>query len=50
MWRGYFSAYERAGEADRASVDRWLPVMAAARLAENIPEERRRLLELATSG
>jgi aminoglycoside phosphotransferase (APT) family kinase protein len=43
LWRGYASAYG----IDRAAVDRWLPVVAAARLAEGIEGERPRLLELA---
>jgi hypothetical protein len=47
LWRGYLGAYVRAGAVSQADVRRWLPVMAAARLAEDIPGERPRLLELA---
>jgi aminoglycoside phosphotransferase (APT) family kinase protein len=43
LWRGYASAYA----IDRAALARWLPVVAAARLAEGIDGERARLLQLA---
>ena len=43
LWRGYAGAYG----VDRAALERWLPVVAAARLAEDIKGERPRLLELA---
>jgi aminoglycoside phosphotransferase (APT) family kinase protein len=42
--RGYLRAYASAAPLDRERVDRWLPVWAAARLAENIEEEREALL------
>ena len=38
---GYLSAYTREAPLDRDLVDRWLPVWAAARLAEDIEAERR---------
>jgi aminoglycoside phosphotransferase (APT) family kinase protein len=44
LWQGYRRAYARARGAD---VERWFAVMAAARLAEDIAEERRAILELA---
>jgi aminoglycoside phosphotransferase (APT) family kinase protein len=40
LWQGYRRAYPRAPE-------RWFAVMAAARLAEDIPEERATILKLA---
>jgi Ser/Thr protein kinase RdoA (MazF antagonist) len=43
LWQGYARAYG----VDRAALDRWLPVVAAARLAEDIEGERARLMELA---
>jgi hypothetical protein len=36
-----------ATEMDRTAVYAWLPVVAAARLAEKVPEETPRLLALA---
>ncbi|NUT55244.1 MAG: phosphotransferase [Thermoleophilia bacterium] len=45
---GYLRAYERAAPLDRARVERWLPVWAAARLAEDIPQERERLLAISS--
>ena len=47
LWRAYLGGYRRAGQMDRGAVERWLPVMAAARLAEDIAEERPRLLKMA---
>jgi aminoglycoside phosphotransferase (APT) family kinase protein len=47
--RGYLRAYAGAAPLDRESVQRWLPVWAAARLAEGIEEEREALLARATS-
>ena len=44
---GYLSAYTREMPLDRDLVDRWLPVWAAARLAEDIEAERRFLLDRA---
>jgi Ser/Thr protein kinase RdoA (MazF antagonist) len=43
LWRGYARAYG----IDGGALQRWLPVVAAARLAEDIDGERARLLELA---
>ena len=50
LWRGYVGAYMRAAELDRVAVAHWLPVVAAARLAEDIAGERAQLLELAGRG
>jgi hypothetical protein len=44
---GYVSAYTREAPLDRDLVDRWLPVCAAARLAEDIEAEREFLLDRA---
>ena len=44
---GYLGAYARELPLDRDRVDRWLPVWAAARLAEDIEAERAFLLERA---
>ena len=44
---GYLRAYAREAPLDRGLVDRWLPVWAAARLAEDIEQEREFLLERA---
>ena len=41
---GYLRAYAREAPLDRSLVDRWLPVCAAARLAEDIEAEREFLL------
>lgn len=41
---GYLRAYTSVAPLDRERVERWLPVWAAARLAENIEEEREALL------
>ena len=42
----YLAARLRAADFDREAVDAWLPVLAGARLAENVPEEAARLLDL----
>ena len=44
---GYLRAYARDAPLDRGLVDRWLPVWAAARLAEDIEQEREFLLDRA---
>ena len=44
---GYADAYCAATGLDRTAVYAWLPVVAAARLAEKVPEEADRLLALA---
>ena len=43
----YVDAYCAATGMDRTAVHAWLPVVAAARLAEKVPEETERLLALA---
>jgi aminoglycoside phosphotransferase len=43
----YLQRYLAASELTEAEVRAWLPVIAAARLAENVPEENERLLALA---
>ena len=45
--RSYVSAYLAAGTVDRDACDRWLPVLAVARLAEGIASERQKLISLA---
>ena len=45
---GYLRAYTSVAPLDRERVKRWLPVWAAARLAENIEEEREALLARAS--
>jgi aminoglycoside phosphotransferase (APT) family kinase protein len=42
----YLRAYRRARPVDMGAVDRWEVPVAAARLADNIPEERSALLRL----
>lgn len=44
----YLEAYAASGIA-RAEILAWLPVLAAARLCENVPEEEERLMEMARS-
>jgi aminoglycoside phosphotransferase (APT) family kinase protein len=43
----YVAAYARTGGAERAAVLAWLPPVAAARLAEGVPDEAEALLRLA---
>lgn len=43
----YVAAYLAASDISRADIDKWLPLVAAARLAENVPAEFDRLAELA---
>jgi Ser/Thr protein kinase RdoA (MazF antagonist) len=52
LWRGYLREYERRRGAplDEAAVATWERIWAAARLAENIAEERKALLGLARAG
>lgn len=45
----YLAAYLAGGTLDRASVLGWLPVLAAARLDENVPEEVPALLAMAAA-
>lgn len=47
LYSAYLSAYERRRELERSAVAAWVPVLAAARLAYDIPEERTWLLVLA---
>lgn len=42
----YLAARLRGATFDRRGVEAWLPVLAGARLAENVPEETDRLLDL----
>jgi aminoglycoside phosphotransferase (APT) family kinase protein len=46
LWR-YLRQYARRHPLDRKAVSHWQPVWAAARLAEDIPEEREALLKMA---
>ncbi|WP_423065737.1 phosphotransferase family protein [Devosia sp. CN2-171] len=43
----YLDRYAAASGVHRSDVLAWLPILAAARLCENVPEEKPRLLELA---
>jgi thiamine kinase len=45
LWQGY----ERTYPVERARVDAWFPVMATARLAEDIAEERATVLRIASA-
>lgn len=45
----YLERYATASGTSRENILAWLPVLAAARLCENVPEEEARLLELAES-
>jgi Ser/Thr protein kinase RdoA (MazF antagonist) len=46
LTRTYLAGYRRGRPLDRDTLDRWRTVRAAARLGENIPEERPKLLQL----
>ena len=48
--RGYLETYFAESGADRSNFDRWLTVMAAARLSENIAEESKHLVMMVRSG
>ena len=50
LYAAYMRAYRRARAVDRKSLTVWRPVLAAARLAEDIPQERRRLIRIARRG
>ena len=43
----YIGAYLADGRIERTQIDAWLPLVAAARLVENVPDEFDRLTELA---
>jgi hypothetical protein len=45
----YLDAYCSLGNIDRSTVLRWLPHVAAAKLAEGVPSERAGLLEIVGS-
>jgi len=47
--RPYLDAYCRVTGVPRQNILEWLPYVAAARLAEDVPGEQHRLLELARS-
>jgi hypothetical protein len=44
---GYVEAYLADADLDRTAVEAWLPLVAAARLVENVPDEFERLAQLA---
>ena len=44
---GIAAAYVDAYGAERAEIEAWLPLVAAARLVENVPDEFERLAQLA---
>lgn len=46
----YLSAYLAVSTVDRIQVLAWLPVLAAARLAENVPDEAAALIAMAEAG
>jgi aminoglycoside phosphotransferase (APT) family kinase protein len=46
----YLDAYFAVSPVARDAVFRWLPVLAAARLAENVPEEADALIAMAEAG
>ena len=46
----YLAAYLAAGTLDRAAVVAWLPVLAAARLTENVPDEVPALMAMVEAG
>jgi aminoglycoside phosphotransferase (APT) family kinase protein len=46
----YLAAYFAAGQMTREQVFAWLPVLAAARLTENVPEEAAALIGMAEAG
>jgi aminoglycoside phosphotransferase (APT) family kinase protein len=48
--QAYLAAYLAASEATREQVFAWLPVNAAARLSENVPEEAAALIAMAEAG
>ena len=50
LYAAYLSAYRRKRPAQLADVSAWVPVLAAARLAYDIPQERVWLLGLARRG
>ena len=45
----YRRAYEERLPLAAAEIETWLPVLAAARLAEGVPEEEERLLRIVES-
>jgi Ser/Thr protein kinase RdoA (MazF antagonist) len=47
---GVAAAYVDAYGIERAQIDAWLPLVAAARLSENVPDEVERLTQLAQGG
>jgi aminoglycoside phosphotransferase (APT) family kinase protein len=50
LYTAYRRAYERRRGVDGRAVQGWVPVLAAARLAEGIRQERSRLLAIARRG
>jgi len=50
LYSVYLRKYLELRPVSRRQISAWLPVMAAARLAEPIPEERQRLLTLINTG
>jgi aminoglycoside phosphotransferase (APT) family kinase protein len=47
--RSYLRAYRRLRPVDQATLERWITIRAVDRLAENIPEERNKLLAIIAS-
>jgi aminoglycoside phosphotransferase (APT) family kinase protein len=50
LYQAYLRSYRRRRTLTSASVEAWVPVLAAARLSDEIPEERAHLLALARRG
>ena len=50
MAQSYAESYCLATGVERRAVEAWLPLVAAARLAENVPDEFDRLVQLAQGG
>ena len=50
MAEASLAAYLAIAPIERAAVFAWLPVLAAARLAENVPEEVAALMAMAEAG
>lgn len=46
----YLRSYFKHAQDERQQLKTWFPIIAAARLSENIPQENDRLLEMARSG
>ena len=50
LYAAYLRAYQRQRELERSAIIAWVPVLAAARLSYDIPQERTPMLALARRG